>query len=249
MNAQGINAWPEDERPRERLLKYGAASLSDAELLAIFLRVGVQGKNARQLAGELLQQLGGLHGLYAASEEELRRIKGLGTAKIAQIKAVIELGKRYLREQLPQGDLLNSPGALADFLAQDMRHLDYEVFKVLLLDNHHKLLKERELFRGGFSSAAVHPEQVIKLALKHRACALIFAHNHINGDSRPSEADCLLTRQLVCACQLMNLRVLDHLIIGNDYFSFASRGLIESYRQESRSWLNRQGAPCQADTQ
>jgi len=241
-SSQPISAWPEDERPRERLLKYGAASLSDAELLAIFLRVGVQGKNARQLASELLQQLGGLRGLYAASEEELRQIKGLGTAKIAQVKAVIELGKRYLQEQLPQGDLLNSPAALLDFLAQDMCHLDYEVFKLVLLDNRHKLLKVCELFRGGLNSAAIYPEEVVKLALKQRASALIFAHNHISGDSQPSDSDRQITRQLVCACQLMGIRVLDHFIIGNDHFSFAQQGLIKEYSREGKDWLNQQAA-------
>ncbi len=238
MKSQGISAWPEDERPRERLLKYGAPSLSDAELLAIFLRVGVQGKNARQLASEILQQLGGLRGLYAASEKDLRQIKGLGTAKIAQIKAVIELGKRYLQEKIPESNLLDSPATLLDFLAQDMCHLDYEVFKLVLLDNRLKLISVCELFRGGLNSAAVYPEEVVKTALKQRASTLVFAHNHINGNSQPSPNDYQITRRLVCACQLMGLRVLDHFIIGNDYYSFAQHGLIKKYSQEGRRWIN-----------
>ncbi|MBI5788552.1 MAG: DNA repair protein RadC [Candidatus Schekmanbacteria bacterium] len=232
-SSQSIAAWPEDERPRERLLKYGAASLSNAELLAIFLRVGIPGKNARQLASEILDQLGGLRGLYATSDDDLRQIKGLGTAKIAQIKAVIELGKRYLQEQWPQTIQLNTQPVIFNFLAQDMLHLDHEVFKVVLLDNQRKLIKSCELFRGGLTSASVHPEEVIKLALRHKTAGLIFAHNHVNGDTQPSSSDCQITCQMVWACQLMGLHVVDHLIIGNGYYSFAENGLINEYCRKS----------------
>ncbi|MCF7969682.1 MAG: DNA repair protein RadC [Methylococcaceae bacterium] len=222
-----IQDWPEGDRPREKLLAQGAAILSDAELLAIFLRTGIRGKTAVDLARDLLTEFGSLRALLQADCENFTRAKGLGTAKYAQLQAVLEMARRHTFEELDRGDVLTSPEATRAYLSQQLRHYQHEVFACLFLDNQHHILQFEELFRGTIDSASVYPREVVKKALAHNAAAVIFAHNHPSGISEPSQADKLITDKLKQALALIDIRVLDHFIIGDGMpYSFAENGLL-----------------------
>ncbi len=222
-----IKDWPESERPRERLLAQGPGALSDAELLAIFLRVGVSGRSAVDLAGDLLQRFGSITALFAAELPEFVRIKGLGEAKYVQLRAVHELAKRALTEEIRRDTLLNSPDKVRAFLRLQLAHLPHEVFLALFLDAQNRLLAAEEMFRGTLTQTSVYPREVVKRALAHNAAAVVFAHNHPSGVAEPSRADELLTRALRDALNLVDVRVLDHLIVGHgNVSSFAERGLL-----------------------
>lgn len=222
-----IAEWPQQERPRERLLAQGAGSLSDAELVAVCLRSGTRGKSAVDLARELIAGFGGVAGLLGADLSRLLQVKGLGTAKAAQLAASIELARRSLQEDLKTGSALTSPGAVRDFLRLALAARDHEVFIVLFLDAQHRVLRSTELFRGTLTQTSVYPREVVRAALAANAAAVIFAHNHPSGIAQPSQADELLTRQLREALALVEIRVLDHFIVaGNQTLSFAERGLL-----------------------
>lgn len=222
-----ITDWPAEERPREKLLLSGPESLSDAELLAIFLRTGLPGKSAVDLARELLSDFGGLRPLLTASQTEFCKPLGLGTAKFAQLQAVLEMARRHLAQELKRGDALTSPEHTRRYLQAQLRDRDHEVFVVLLLDNQNRVVHYHELFRGTIDAASVYPREVVKLALNKGAAAVILAHNHPSGVAEPSSADRLITEKLVQALGLVDIRVLDHLIVGDGVtVSFAERGLI-----------------------
>ncbi|MBI4468566.1 MAG: DNA repair protein RadC [Acidobacteria bacterium] len=223
-----ISYWPLGERPRERLLKHGAGSLSEASLLSIFLRVGVKGMSAVDLARKLLSEFGGLRGLFQAGEADLRKIKGLGTAKIATLVAVAELNKRYLEEKVERGKFIECARDVHDLLAHRFSGLDQEIFTVIYLDTKHRILgKPEELFHGTIDASSVYPREVVKRALAVRASALIAVHNHPSGEPEPSAADKVLTRDLKAACRLMEISLLDHIIVGaRRYFSFAEANLL-----------------------
>lgn len=222
-----IRDWPEAERPRERLLRQGAAALSDAELLAIFLRVGLRGKNAVELARDLVTHFGGLNRLFAASREECLRMPGLGVAKYAQLQAVLEMARRALAEEMRSGDSLSSPAAVRDFLRLRLAGLAHEVFMAVFLDAQNRVLAVEELFRGTLTQTSVYPREVVKRALAHNAGAIILAHNHPSGLAEPSQADRWLTEQLKQALALVDVRVLDHfLVAGTRGLSFAERGYL-----------------------
>ena len=223
----GINDWPADERPRERLLQRGATALTDAELLAIFLRVGVPGKSAVDLARELLDRFGGLRGLLSAEMKEFCATKGLGPAKFTQLQAVVEMSRRYLEAGIRESDALSSPEATRDYLKMRLYGYPYEVFACLFLDNRHRVILFEELFRGTIDGASVHPREVARRALQTNAAAVIFAHNHPSGVSELSSADIRITQRLKDALALVDIRVLDHLVIGDGRAtSFAERGLL-----------------------
>jgi DNA repair protein RadC len=222
-----IADWPPQERPRERLLAQGADHLSDAELIAVCLRSGVPGKSAVELGRELIAQFRGLAGLLAASVQDLRRVKGLGAAKTAQLAAVLALARRALREDLGETSALTSPGAVRDYLRLTLGARPHEVFVCLHLDAQHRVIGTEELFRGTLTQTSVYPREVVKAALDANAAAVIFAHNHPSGAAQPSQADELLTRQLKEALALVDIKVLDHFIVaGNHALSFAERGLL-----------------------
>lgn len=229
----GIVSWPEEERPREKLLSKGPGALTDAELLAIFLRVGVKGKTAIGLAEDLLLKFGSLRALYAAPIDELDEIVGLGRAKIAQFKAVIEMSKRYLAEGFQDRPYVESAEDIVKLLYQEMRDLDQEVMKIVLMNGQNQVITILEVARGTLTAAKVYPREVIKLALRHSAAALVFVHNHPSGVAKPSDDDQAITRNLVHACSTLEIKVHDHIIIGdNSKFSFADVGLIEQYEAE-----------------
>jgi DNA repair protein RadC len=223
-----ITDWPEDERPRERLLKQGAVNLTDAELLAIFLRVGVKGKSAVDLARDLINRFGGLNELFAASQTEFTSIPGMGRAKYAQLQAVLEMARRTLGENMREKDAFSSPTAVRDYLRLNLSSLTQEVFFALWLDTQHRLLSADELFRGTLSQTSVYPREVVKRALARNAAAVIFAHNHPSGVAEPSHADEALTRTLCQALALVDVKVLDHFIVAGQAppLSFAERGLL-----------------------
>ncbi|HSP01743.1 MAG TPA: DNA repair protein RadC [Thioalkalivibrio sp.] len=221
-----ITDWPADERPREKLLNRGAAALSDAELLAIFLRTGVAGKTAVDLARDLLSRFGGLRPLLQADLDNFCAARGLGSAKFAQLQAVLEMGRRHLSESLARGDALSSPEDTRRFLAARLRDYPFEVFACLFLDNRHRVIAFEELFRGTIDGASVHPREVVRRALAHNAAALILAHNHPSGVAEPSRSDEAITRRLRDALALVDIRVLDHVVVGDSLVSFAERGLL-----------------------
>jgi DNA repair protein RadC len=223
-----ITDWPESERPRERLLRHGAGALSDAELLALFLRVGVKGASAVDLARTLLNRFGSLNRLFAASRAEFSEIPGMGDAKFAQLQAVLEMARRALHEDMAAGDALASPRAVRDWLKLALGRLPHEVFMVLLLDAQNRLIAAEELFRGSLTQTSVHPREVVKLALAHNAAGAILAHNHPSGVAEPSRADEALTQALRQALALVDVRLLDHFIVAGqaEPLSFAEKGLI-----------------------
>ena len=222
-----ITDWPANERPREKLLELGASALSDAELLAIFLRVGVVGKSAVDLARDLLSQFGSLNGIFAASEHELSQVHGIGSSKYVQLQAIFEMSRRALNEQLQQRDVFQSPQQVRDYLMLRLGGLSREVFMVLFLDAQNRLNATEEMFSGTLTQTSVYPREVVKRAMHHNAASVIFAHNHPSGIAQQSGADELLTQQLKQALDLVDVRVLDHFIVaGNQTLSFAERGLL-----------------------
>ncbi|MDQ2694962.1 MAG: DNA repair protein RadC [Pseudomonadota bacterium] len=222
-----IRDWPDEERPREKLLARGPAALSDAELLAIFLRTGVKGKSAVDLARDLVRRFGSLRRLLEADAATVCALPGMGFTKYAQLQAVLELGRRFLEETLQRGDALESVAATRRYLTARLRHQPHEVFACLFLDNRHRVIDYEELFFGTIDGASVHPRQVVKRALHHNAAAVIFAHNHPSGVAEPSRADEQITVRLKDALGLIDVRVLDHFIIGDGQtVSFAERGLL-----------------------
>lgn len=222
-----ISDWPASERPRERLLERGAEVLSDAELLAIFLRTGTAGLSAVDLARRLLDEFGGLRPLLASDQETFCARPGLGPAKFVQLQAVLEMGRRHLAEEAMRGEALVSSDATRRYLRARLRDRDHEIFACLFLDNRHRVLAFEELFRGTIDGASVYPREVVKAALRHNAAAVILAHNHPSGVAEPSRADTRLTERLRDALGLVDIRVLDHVIVGDgEPVSFAERGLV-----------------------
>jgi len=222
-----ITDWPEGERPREKLMSRGAAALSDAELLAIFLRTGMVGKSAVDLARELLTRFGSLTQLVAASKADFCQTKGMGQAKYVQLQAVLEMSRRALKEEMQRGDALNSPRAVRDYLQLLLGGRHQEVFLVLFLDTQHRVISSEELFQGTLSQTSVYPREVVKRALAHNAAAVILAHNHPSGVAEPSQSDRMLTDALKQALSLIDVRVLDHFIVAvGQTSSFAEKGLL-----------------------
>jgi len=222
-----ITDWPLDDRPREKLLAKGPQSLSDAELVAIFLRTGIKGKSAVELAREQLLRFGSLSALAGAGNESFCAAPGLGAAKYAQLQAALEIARRTLREKLDSGAALSAPGAVRDYLRLTLHGRPHEVFIVVFLDAQHRVTASEELFRGTLTQTSVYPREVVKRALHHNAAAVIFAHNHPSGVAEPSRADEALTVALKQALALVDVRVLDHFVVAGDgALSFAERGLI-----------------------
>lgn len=222
-----IKDWPADDRPREKLLRQGPSHLTDAELLAIFLRTGCAGISAVDLARDLLRRFGGLRALLETGRDEFCRAHGLGPAKFAQLQAVLEMAKRHLAEQLTREHVFTSVENVRQFLTAQLRHKPHEVFAALFLDNQHRLLNYQELFHGTIDGASVYPREVVKKVLQINAAAVIFAHNHPSGVAEPSQADRHITIQLRDALSLVDVRVLDHFVVGDgEITSFAERGWI-----------------------
>lgn len=220
-----IRDWPVQERPREKLLERGPQALSDAELLAIFLRTGVKGKTAVDLSRELLGQFGSLRALLAADRNRFTQGKGLGLAKYVQLQAVLEMARRHLLDPLQRGEALTSPDLTRTFLQRQLRDHPYEVFAALFLDTRHRLIVYEPMFRGTLDGASVYPREVVRRALDLNAAAIIFAHNHPSGIAQPSAADRAITERLKETLALFDIRVLDHLVIGDgETFSFAEHG-------------------------
>jgi DNA repair protein RadC len=222
-----IKDWDEGDRPREKLLQRGAGALTDAELLAIFLRTGTPGKSAVDLAKDLLADFGSLKALLDADQARFCQANGLGSAKYAQLQAVLEMAKRHFQEILQRGNALTSPDITRAYLSAQLRGYSYEVFACLFLDNQHRVIQFEELFRGTIDGASVYPREIAKRALHHNAAAIIFAHNHPSGIAEPSQADRHITDKLKQALGLFDIRVLDHFIIGDGLpYSFAEHGLL-----------------------
>lgn len=222
-----IREWPEKERPRERLLANGANKLSDAELLAIFLRTGTKGLSALDLARSLLKRFGGIRGIMEAGAEEFCQLHGLGLSKYAQLQAIQELAQRHLLESLQRADALTSAAQSRLYVKSKLRAYHREVFLCLFLDSQHRVIAQEELFQGTIDSAAVYPREVLNRAFYHNAAAIIFAHNHPSGVAEPSEADIAITRRLKSALDLVDIKTLDHLVVGDGVVtSMAERGLL-----------------------
>lgn len=222
-----ITDWPASERPREKLIEHGAEALSDAELLAIFLRVGVTGKSAVDLARDLLNEFGSLNAIFAASEKQISAVHGMGSSKYVQLQAIFEMSRRALNEQLQQRDVFKSPQQVREFLILKLGALQREVFMVLFLDTQNRLLASEEIFSGSLNETSVYPREIIKRAMHHNAAAVIFAHNHPAGVAKQSQADERLTKHLTQALALIDIQVLDHFIVaGNQTLSFKESGLI-----------------------
>lgn len=227
MTRLAINDWASDDRPRERLLSSGAAGLSDAELLAVLLGNGTQGMSAVDLARLLISSFGGIRGTLNASQHDLTSIRGIGLAKVAILLAARECGRRDLREQLRPGVTIGSPADSREFLLATLRDRPHEVFCCLFMDNRHRVLAFDELFRGTIDAAAVYPREIVKQALARNAAAVILAHNHPSGVAEPSQSDQLITRRIRDALELVDIRLLDHFVIGdNCCVSLASRGML-----------------------
>jgi DNA repair protein RadC len=222
-----LSHLPADARPREKLLARGPGALADAELLALLLRTGLPGQGVLKLAESLLERFDGLAGLLHADVNALKDVKGLGPAKRAEVAAVLEIARRVLSQQLTERPLLDAPQRVKDFVALQLRPLEHEVFAVLFLDTHLRLLKYEVLFSGTLTHTSVHPREIVKRALACNAAAVLLAHNHPSGVAEPSRADELLTQGLRAALQLVDVRVVDHLIVGAaSVLSFAERGLL-----------------------
>nr|WP_154325505.1 DNA repair protein RadC [Pantoea sp. 201603H] len=213
--------------PREKLHQLGAGALSDAELLAIFLRTGSTGCHVMMLAAQLLEDFGSLYQVMTADKQHLSAIKGVGDAKLTQLQAIAELGKRFFNAQLAREDTLANPHITHQFLQSVLAHQEREVFMVIFLDNQHRVIRSQEMFSGTINSVEVHPREIIREALKINAVALILAHNHPSGIAEPSAADRDITQQIMRASALFNIRILDHLVIGRgEFVSFAERGWV-----------------------
>ena len=221
-----ITDWAIEERPREKLLKKGAEALTEAELLAIFLRTGIKGKTAVDLARDLLDESGGLSALLSADEKRFCQSKGVGQAKYAQLQAVVEMSRRFLQERLLRGDAINNVEDVKKYLQSRLQSYPFEVFSCLFLDNKNRVISYEELFRGTIDSASVHPREVVRQVLYHNAAAIILAHNHPSGVAEPSQSDKMITTKLKQALGMIDVRVLDHFIIGDEIISFSEQGLI-----------------------
>ena len=222
-----IPAWPASERPREKLLNHGPASLSDAELLAIFIRTGLRGKTAVDIGRDLINAFGSLRQVLVADQDAFCQCAGLGPAKYALIQAALETGRRYLDQKLKDKDAIVSSNQAADYLTHRLRDQPREVFAILYLTKRHQVLHYEELFYGTIDGATVYPREVVKSVLTHNASAIIVAHNHPSGVAEPSESDHLITRKLADALALVDVRLLDHLVIGDGhYVSLADRGAL-----------------------
>ena len=221
-----IRDWPVSTRPREKLIQEGAYCLSDAELLAIVLRTGIKGKNAVNLAQELLNKFGSLRRLLRCDLHELTPIKGLGNAKFAQIIAIQEIAQRSLQEELSTKPSVKCSKDASQFLMTKMRDNQHEVFACLLLNSRHQLIRYKEISVGSINSAGIYPREVVKLVLKFNAAAIIFAHNHPSGNNLPSDADKEITKRLKLALELIDVPVLDHIIVGEEPFSMSEHKLI-----------------------
>lgn len=223
--AMHIRDWPEDERPREKLIARGGAALSDAELLAIFIGCGPRGQSAVDLGRELLKQCGGLRELLDQPPAELARLRGLGPARVCALVAALELGTRHLGQQLQRGETLSDPGQAGAYFSRKLRPLPHEVFACLFLDTRHRVIAYEELFRGTLDGSEVHPREVARRCLAHNAAAVLFGHNHPSGNPEPSAADRAVTARLKQALALIEVRVLDHFIVGDgEATSMAQRG-------------------------
>ena len=221
---KSIREWPESERPREKLLQKGAESLSDAELLAVLFGQGVRGQDAVSFSRGLLVQFGGLRGILTQQTASFEKVKGMGLARTAMIFAVREIGLRQLREKMIGQNFVRSPQAVTDYLTAALRDQKREIFKVIFLDKGLRILGERDLFFGTIDEAAVHPREIVKAALEFHASSLVLVHNHPSGKVEPSREDYEITQKIKAACQTVSIRVLDHIIIGeNQYFSFSER--------------------------
>ena len=222
-----IRDWPADDRPREKLINKGAEALSDAELVAIVIRTGMRGRTAVDLARDALSRCGSMSALLYAGLETLKPIPGLGNAKYAQIHAVLEMSRRALRETLDRGAALSSPQTVRDYLRLKLQGRPHEVFVGVFLDAQNRVLSVEELFRGTLTQTSVFPREIVKRALHHNAAAVIFAHNHPSGVAEPSRADEALTQTLKHTLALVDVKVLDHFVVGGDAaMSFAERGLL-----------------------
>jgi DNA repair protein RadC len=222
-----LKALPAALRPREKLLALGPAALADAELLALLLRTGLPGRGVLHLAEHLLGEFDGLSGLLHAGADDLKRVKGLGPAKRAEVVAVLELARRSLAQQLRSRPVFDSPQRVKEHLRLQLAHLRHEVFAVLFLDVQNRLIEFKELFRGTLTQTSVYPREVVKQALSLHAAAVVLAHNHPSGMAEPSRADEFLTQTLKSALQLVDVRVLDHMVVGHgEVVSFAERGLL-----------------------
>jgi DNA repair protein RadC len=211
-----ITNWPLTERPREKLLKRGAKNLSDAELLAILIRNGTKGKTAIDLAHELLNHFGGLRNILDASEEQICNFSGLGKAKYAELQAIIEIAQRYLEEQLIHTNVISNAETAYLYLAAKLRNYQHEVFACIFLDNQNQVIHYEELFHGTINNTTVYPREIVKIALHHNASAVIFAHNHTSGATNPSPQDKHLTNILTKILHPLDIKVLDHIIIGSN---------------------------------
>ncbi|ATA26133.1 hypothetical protein BIY26_17745 [Brenneria goodwinii] len=219
--------WRDKQAPREKLVNFGAETLTDAELLAIFLRTGIPGMNVMQLAESLLAQFGSLHQLMSAEQDAFYRAKGIGISKYTQLKAVVELSRRLFSSRLAEENAMLSPEITGQYLQLLLSRQEREVFLVMFLDNQHRVIRHQEMFAGTINCVEVHPREIVREALKSNAAALILAHNHPSGKAEPSQADRAITEQITKACLLLEIRVLDHLVIGHgEYVSFAERGWI-----------------------
>lgn len=222
-----LKSLPTESMPREKLLQRGPQALSDAELLAIFLRTGTQGMNVLVLADLLLREFGSLRALFCASQAEFCQHKGLGEAKYVQLQAVLEMAQRHLAETLKRGDALTSPQHTKLYLSSVLRDRQREAFYILFLDNQHRVIRDEILFEGTIDAASVYPREVVKQALAHNAAAVILAHNHPSGVAEPSQADRRITDRLRDALSVVEIRVLDHFVVGDgEVVSFAERGWI-----------------------
>ncbi len=222
-----LKLLPTESMPREKLLTRGPQSLSDAELLAIFLRTGTQGMNVLELSDFLLRESGSLRALFSASKDQFCAHKGLGEAKYVQLQAVLEMTQRYLAETLKRGGALTSPHQTKLYLSSVLRDRQREAFYILFLDNQHRVIQDEVLFEGTIDAASVYPREVVKRALHHNAAALILAHNHPSGIAEPSQSDRRITQRLIDALALVDIRVLDHFVVGDgEVISFAERGWI-----------------------
>jgi DNA repair protein RadC len=222
-----ITDWPEGERPREKLLQSGVGSLSDAELLAIFLRVGVKGKSAVDLSRDLLTRFGSLNAIFDADINAISEVHGMGESKFCQLQAVFEMSRRALNEDMQVGDHLSSPEKVRNYLSLTLGHLTREVFMVLFVDTQNRIIANEILFEGTLTQTSVYPREVLQRALHHNAAAVMFAHNHPTGIAEPSSADTALTTSLKEALAVIDVRVLDHFIVaGNEMCSFAELGLL-----------------------
>lgn len=219
--------WLEDEAPREKLLKYGASYLSDTELLAIFLRTGIPGMNVLQWSRHLLEHFGSLHALLSSDYSNLSKAKGIGLAKYAQLRAIAELAQRYFSSKMHKSDIIKNPEITKAFLNSLLSKEERELCVVLFLDSQHRVISHKEMFAGTVGSVTIHPREIVKEALKQNAVSIVLAHNHPSGICEPSEADIAVTSDIINACRLFDIRVIDHLIIGQGCeYSFAQHGYL-----------------------